>query len=92
MATPVGFEGANLLVSGEEAGCSDLEAFHKDGMFISCWRMTPDELAKIVETGVVWLAVYAAQLPPTMVSGQALVSVHGRPSKAEPIIPKRVKK
>lgn len=91
MATPVGFEGANTLVSGELAGCRDLEAYVKDGQFISCWRLSPEELETIAATGVVWLSILALQTPPSFVSGHALVEIAGKPSKAEPIIPKVIK-
>lgn len=89
MADPVGFEGANLLLSGEKAGCRDLEAFYANGEFISCWRLTAEELETVAATGVVWVSVFAGSQPPILISGKALVTIGDRPSKAEPVIPKR---
>lgn len=81
-----------MLLSGEAAGCNDLEVFVHEGQFISCWRLSPEELETVQRTGVVWLSVYAWQAPPVMVSGTALVNIGDRPAKAEPIIPKRINK
>lgn len=88
MAQPVGFEGANFLLSGEKAGCADLETFNDGHVIISCWRLTSEELTKVAETGVVWLAAYGGMHPPVLISGEPLVTVHGRPAKPEPIMPK----
>lgn len=91
MAIPVGFEGANMLLSGEAVGCSDLEVFANGEQIVSCWRMTPEELKLIAETGVVWVSVWGRGAPPIYVSGTAGVTINGRPARAEPVIPKRKK-
>lgn len=88
MAEPAGFEGANVLLSGEKAGCNDLEIFTDNIQSISCWRLTLEELEEVNRTGVVWLSTFSTTPPPVMISGHALVTVQGRPAKAEPIIPK----
>ena len=88
MAEPVGFEVANLLISGEVIGARDLPAFRSDYHLITCWRLTPEELEKVAQTGVVWLTVLG-QHPAMMISGNALVKIGDRDAKAEPIIPSR---
>jgi len=92
MAEPVGFEGANLLISGEAAGCRDLEAFREGSQVISCWRLTPEELEAVAKSGVVWVNVLCAGgVPPIYISGTPLVTIGDRPARAEPVIPKRFK-
>jgi hypothetical protein len=91
MANPVGFEGARAVADaapGDEDKVRPLPIFMDDHQIISCWRLTPEELARIAETGVVWLSVTnVGILPPVFVSGTALVEIDGRPSIAEPYIP-----
>lgn len=91
MAAPVGFEGANTLISGEAMGCNDLETFRTETEIISCWRLSAEELEIVAATGVVWLSVWGGGQPPVLISGKALVNIGDRPSKAEPVIPKRIK-
>lgn len=91
MAIPVGFEGANMLLNGEAAGCNDLEVFSNGQQCVSCWRLTPEELEIVAKTGVVWVSVWGHVMPPIYVSGTAGVTINGRPARAEPVIPKRKK-
>ena len=88
MANPVGFEGADFVFLAPEGmsanQCCDLPVFKTRGQIISCWRLSPEELTEIAQTGVVWLSVHGQQQPPVLVSGEALVTVDGKPSKAEP--------
>lgn len=92
MAEPVGFEGANQVFAAPEGStnCIDLET-HSDGQAVtSCWRLSPEELAEVARTGVVWLRVAMnGRTPPVYVSGEALLMIGDRPSRAEPVIPKR---
>lgn len=89
MATPVGFEGANKLYSGEAADVHDLEVFADDNQIISCWRLSPEELVEVAKTGVVWVSVWGRTLYPIKADGIAPLTIEGRSPKAEPIIPKR---
>ncbi len=38
-------------------------------LVISCWKMTPDELAEVNRTGRIWLMVVGHTMPPVMLSG-----------------------
>lgn len=91
MAVAVGFEGANTVFrrpdSLSAAECADLQCFSNGGQIISCWRLTPEELAEIRKTGVVWLSILGSAMPPVMISGAALVTIEGKPAKAEPHFP-----
>lgn len=92
MGEAVGFKGSNAIMYGF-GDVRDLQVFRlrpKDvngPQVISCWRLTPEELAEVARTGVVWLSVIQDGQPPVYVSGTALVTVDGKPSEAEPIIP-----
>ncbi len=88
MANPVGFEGANsvMLAPSNMNSCGDLQCFKSDNQIISCWRLTEDEINKILETGVVWLSIMGEQMPPVLIGGNAMVLVENKPAKAEPYI------
>ena len=96
MAKPVGFEGANCVIQAPEGvpseECCDLECFTAPGRIISCWRLSPEELNQITETGVVWLEVQGDRTPPVVVSGKALMTVGDRPARAEPVMPRAPRK
>lgn len=88
MAKSVGFEGANeiLLAPVGDDNCSDLECFKDGHNTISCWRLSERELEEIAKTGVVWFAAVGNTHPPIYISGEALVNVGDKPSRAEPIL------
>ena len=88
MAKPVGFEGANSLMLAPKgsADCIDLQVFNDGDQVISCWRMSDEEIANLVETRCVWLSIKGGGMPPVMVSGDALVNYQGKPSKPEPYV------
>lgn len=91
MAHHVGFEGANTIYQAPKGAkdVGDLECFKTDSEVISCWRLSEDEIAQIIETGVVWLSIKGHTVAPVYVSGNPLVMIGDRPAKAEPILPKR---
>lgn len=90
MANPVGFEGANFIFRAPDGvsqnECSDLETFNDGQQIISCWRLTDAEIANVIETGVVWLSIQGQGMPLVLISGDAMVNIGDRPSKAEPYI------
>lgn len=89
MADPVGFEGVNFTFAapkGMEDTVRDLHVAKFEDHTASCWRLTPEELATVAKTGVVWLRIMGHSMPPVYVSGEALVLIEGRPSKAEPFL------
>lgn len=87
MANPVGFEGANSVLSGERIkDCSDLPIFRFDGGMVSCWRFSEDEMKLIAETGVVWMMVHGHNAFPVSIQANAMVTIGDRPSKAEPLL------
>lgn len=90
MAVGVDFEGANGLRYGY-GDIRDLPVFvvneGDDQRVISAWRLTPEELEVVKETGVIWVQIVGVNMPPIGISGTALVHVNGEPSRAEPIMP-----
>lgn len=77
MAEPIEFEGFNaeLVKQGEE--CSSLPIARVDGTCISCWKLTPEELERIKETGVVWLMVWGWAQPPVWIGGDRPFTIDG---------------
>ena len=71
MAEPTDFPESNsaLLAPPGADSVVDLPVHRSDGGLISCWRVTPEEIAEIAKTGVVWLHVLGATHPPLAVRG-----------------------
>jgi hypothetical protein len=92
MAEPVGFDGSNHLYLAPDGmpqeECCDLPVFSDDEQTVSCWRLTKEELEEVNRTGVVWLSILSHVIYPHKVSGTALVQINGKPSKAEPCLPR----
>lgn len=47
--------------------CGSLPAYRGEGQIISCWEVTPEDLERIKETGVIWLSVSGAGQPPVYI-------------------------
>lgn len=74
MAHPADFPEANFTLKpapGTEDEVSPLRAhFSKEvGMITSCWKLTPEELEVVKQTGVVWLHVYGKTSYPVAIQG-----------------------
>ncbi len=71
MANPVNFYGVNerLLPPKGMDDCGDLPVHAGQYEFISCWKLTPQEMAHVVRTGEVWVSVASAKHPPIAISG-----------------------
>lgn len=71
MAEAFNFYGANMHFKAPPgmADCIDLPVHAGAREYISCWRLTPEEIAHITRTGEVWLSVAGDTHPPVSVSG-----------------------
>lgn len=47
-----------------DAECSSLYAYDTGEAFVSCWKLTPEEVLEIARTGTVWLWVLGQRHPP----------------------------
>lgn len=61
-----------------EEQCGDLEVWRGNvplpggqiyPAIISCWRLSPEELAEVNKTGVVWLEIISNGMPPVSLNG-----------------------
>lgn len=90
MAKPVGFEGANFVFTAPPTmtpdECGDLEVFRNGNQIVSCWRLSEDELERVAETGVVWLSIVGAGMPPVNIQATGALEINGRDPVAEPYI------
>lgn len=72
MGAPAAFPEANVILGpppGSEAEVSDLQVLRADGRLVSCWQLSPEEIAEIVRTGKIWLSVWGAVTqPPVLVT------------------------
>lgn len=56
MATPIDFPGANVVIAKDQPEYLPLPALVAgDGTVVSCWRLTPEELAEVQRTGCVYV-------------------------------------
>lgn len=77
MAVPASFDGADTVLdkpadmSYEECGVLAVRrgAIQDQPVVLSCWKLTPEELAEIIKTGRVWLLVLGYTMPPVEVCG-----------------------
>lgn len=64
---PVKFDEANAVL-GAPAGCEEsVEPLHVrrlEGALVSCWELTPEDIAEIQRTGRIWLSVWGRQTQP----------------------------
>ena len=63
-------------------GCGDLpavKAYDEDGVnyIISAWEVSPEELKKIQETGIVYLSVIGENIPPVFLTADNPVIPEG---------------
>ena len=74
MATAVEFAGANRVLrapAGHEETVSDLHTFNNGNCSVSCWQLSPEEVAEIQRTGRIYLSVWFGQTqPPVFVGGE----------------------
>jgi hypothetical protein len=67
MSQPVRFREANLILGppeGSEDAVVPMPVRRLEGNLVSCWRMSPAELAEIQRTGCVWLSVWGRETQP----------------------------
>lgn len=87
MASPVDFFGNNAQLRpapGDEDRVGVLPSFHGGQSYISCWKLSPEELAEVVRTGEVWIEVSAKQHPPINVSGLPRMEARGEDGQSIP--------
>lgn len=64
MAVPIHFEGVNFVlgpVDDQPGGSIPIPIRRRaDGSLISCWHLSPEELAQIARTGRIWLELPAS--------------------------------
>lgn len=77
MAKPFRFAGFNrrlMPAKGTEHVVEPLYVYNDGRESISCWKLDPDEIKRVVETGEMWVTVAAGDSsPPIFVSGRALM-------------------
>jgi hypothetical protein len=79
MAEHVRFCGFNkrlVPAPGTEHEVGTLHVHANEREAISCWRLSPEELAIVNRTGEVWLSVMGRTTPPVFVSGVPLMEAH----------------
>lgn len=68
---PIQTDETNVVFKAD--GCGDLpavRAYDEDGVnyIISAWEVSPEELKKISETGIVYLSVIGGNIPPVFLT------------------------
>ena len=74
MGQPIDFEGSNLVMRAPEGAenVQDMHVYRTRHSCVSCWTVTPDELAEITTTGRIFLSVLAGgQQPPLYVGSES---------------------
>ena len=74
MGQPIDFEGSNLVMRAPEGAenVQDMHVYRTRHSCVSCWTVTPDELAEITTTGRIFLSVLAGgQQPPVYIGSES---------------------
>lgn len=50
--------------------CGSLPAYRGEGQIISCWKVTPEDLERIKEAGVIWLHIVGNGQPPVYIGSE----------------------
>lgn len=77
MAEAINFDGANMILRaplGSEEVVKDLHTYTNGKCSVSCWQLSPVEVAEISRTGVVFLSVFSGcSQPPVFVGDEESV-------------------
>ena len=77
MAVAVDFKGANCLLRAppDNDSVGELPIFRNGVTSVSCWELTPEELAEVVRTGRVYVAVLSGKQsqPPVFAGSETAV-------------------
>ena len=68
---PIDFEGANCIYGKDQPEYMPLPAKKKeDGTVLTCWELSPEDIAEIERTGVIWLSMltFNQALQPVLLS------------------------
>ena len=70
---PKQFDGANCVYGANQPEYKDLPAQRYDGplgQVVTCWKLSPEELRKVQETGEIWLSLltFGNPLQPVMLT------------------------
>lgn len=62
---PINFKGANVVYGKDQPEYLPLPAKKRDarGEVITCWQLSPEELKKVQETGVIWCSILTFNQP-----------------------------
>lgn len=72
MGEPVSFPGQNTVLRsppGQEDTVSELYTFTNGYCSVSCWRLSPEELAEINRTGMVFISIFSGRTQPPIFVG-----------------------
>lgn len=78
MASGVKWDGANSKMeppAGHEAHVASISAFRTSQVCVTCWQLTPEELAEVIASGgKVFLSIfYGGGMPPAFVGSESQV-------------------
>ena len=65
MAKPINFDDSNIVLVAD--GCDDLPALKDETGFVTCWQLSSDEIARVLQSGVIVLHIAGQQHPPVSV-------------------------
>lgn len=62
--TPITFPQANVVFAKDQPEYQPLPACAtSEGMVVSCWKLSPEELAELQKTGVLWIKQLSFRQP-----------------------------
>lgn len=65
---PVKFNGVNLTYKKPDnmtdKECGSLPVNQKDGVIVSCWELSEEDIENLIRTKIIWLGVHTNVQPP----------------------------
>lgn len=71
MAEPISFPEANWqrVASEGEQVVAVVPCFIDANQVLTCWQLSPEEIAEVVRTGKIWLGIVGDSTPPAWIQG-----------------------
>lgn len=69
MGHPIDFDGANATLYGGQENVADMRVFRNGLCCVSCWALSPAEVAEVARTGKVFISVFSGATQPPIFAG-----------------------
>lgn len=82
---PIDFKERNFIIAENQKGVLPLPVYYDGGGVISCWQLSPEEMAEVQRTGVIYIrnVTHGQPLQPMLITGHKAKLLPIRPENIE---------